>query len=75
MTVKELSVADYRNIEKINIINDQMSFIDKETIELKDYTKNINNILNIINSVSEQTNLLAFKIKRLKFMCYCETKL
>ncbi len=37
-----------------------MSFIDKETIELKDYTKNINNILNIINSVSEQTNLLAF---------------
>ncbi len=48
------------NIEKINIINDQMSFIDKETIELKDYTKNINNILNIINSVSEQTNLLAF---------------
>lgn len=68
---KELSVETLKNseegynnltqiIDKINIINDQMSVIDNETIELKNYTKNINGILSIINSISEQTNLLAF---------------
>lgn len=68
---KELSVETLNNseqgyenltqiIEKINIINEQMGVIDNETIELKDYTKNINGILSIINTISEQTNLLAF---------------
>lgn len=68
---KELSLETLNNseqgyenltqiIEKINIINEQMGVIDNETIELKDYTKNINGILSIINTISEQTNLLAF---------------
>ena len=49
-----------QNIDKINKINIQMETIDSETIELKNYTKNINDILVLINSISEQTNLLAF---------------
>lgn len=48
------------NINKINSINSKMNIIDKETIDLKNYTKNINDILSLINSISEQTNLLAF---------------
>ena len=49
-----------QNIEKINKINLKMNVIDKETIDLKNYTKNINDILALINTISEQTNLLAF---------------
>ena len=60
----ENSKTGYNNlnhdIENISIINNQMGSIDSETIELKNYTKNINDILNIIKSISEQTNLLAF---------------
>lgn len=49
-----------KNIEKINSIDLKMSLIDKETLDLRNYTKNINDILSLINSISEQTNLLAF---------------
>ena len=60
----ENSKTGYNNlnydIENIGIINNQMSSIDNETVELKNYTKNITDILNIIKSISEQTNLLAF---------------
>lgn len=48
------------NIEKFKVINNQMDIINEETSELKTYTKSIEEIVDLIKSISSQTNLLSF---------------
>lgn len=48
------------NIEKFKVINNQMDIINEETAELKTYAKSIDEIVDLIKSISSQTNLLSF---------------
>ncbi|MCM2679746.1 methyl-accepting chemotaxis protein [Echinimonas agarilytica] len=47
------------NAEKMNMLNMQMSEANTQVLQLKDSSKEINEIVDVIKSIAEQTNLLA----------------